>query len=79
MGFCSRLTFVLLTLAGLAGCAVTGIPDDRDRHPIGDAIGRLAFAGEHTAPRDWTATIEGAIRSGQRAAEDILNTLGDAQ
>ena len=28
MGFCSRLTFVLLTLAGLAGCAVTGIPDD---------------------------------------------------
>ena len=59
--------------------AVTGIPDDRDRHPIGDAIGRLAFAGEHTAPRDWTATIEGAIRSGQRAAEDILDTLGDAQ
>ena len=59
--------------------AVTGIPDDRDRHPIGDAIGRLAFAGEHTAPRDWTATIEGAIRSGQRAAEDILNTLGDAR
>lgn len=28
MGFCSRLTFVLLTLAGLAGCAVTGKPDD---------------------------------------------------
>ena len=28
MGFCSRLTFVLLTLAGLAGCAVTGMPDD---------------------------------------------------
>ena len=28
MGFCSRLTFVLLTLSGLAGCAVTGKPDD---------------------------------------------------
>ena len=28
MVFCSRLTFVLLTLAGLAGCAVTGMPDD---------------------------------------------------
>jgi monoamine oxidase len=58
--------------------AVTGIPDDRDRHPIGDAIGRLHFAGEHTAPRDWTATIEGAIRSGQRAAGEIIETLGGA-
>ena len=28
MGFCSRLTLVLLTLAGLAGCAVTGMADD---------------------------------------------------
>ena len=28
MGFYSRLSFVLLTLAGLAGCAVTGMPDD---------------------------------------------------
>ena len=55
--------------------AVTGIPDDRDRHPIGDRLGRLAFAGEHTAPRDWTATIEGAIRSGQRAADDVLEAL----
>lgn len=58
--------------------AVTGIPDDRDRHPIGDRVGRLAFAGEHTAPRDWTATIEGAIRSGQRAAADVLEALGGA-
>lgn len=58
--------------------AVTGIPDDRDRHPIGDRFGRLAFAGEHTAPRDWTATIEGAIRSGQRAADEIIETLGGA-
>ena len=55
--------------------AVTGIPDDRDRHPIGDRLGRVAFAGEHTAPRDWTATIEGAIRSGQRAADDVLEAL----
>ena len=55
--------------------AVTGIPDDRDRHPIGDAIGRVSFAGEHTAPRDWTATIEGAIRSGQRAAAEVIDAL----
>ena len=58
--------------------AVTGIPDDRDRHPIGDQLGRVSFAGEHTAPRDWTATIEGAIRSGQRAAGEIITTLGGA-
>jgi monoamine oxidase len=58
--------------------AVTGIPDDRDRHPIGDQLGRVSFAGEHTAPRDWTATIEGAIRSGQRAADEIITTLGGA-
>jgi monoamine oxidase len=57
---------------------VTGIPDDRDRHPIGDQLGRVSFAGEHTAPRDWTATIEGAIRSGQRAADEIITTLGGA-
>ena len=58
--------------------AVTGIPDDRDRHPIGDQLGRVSFAGEHTAPRDWTATIEGAIRSGQRAAGEVIDTLGGA-
>ena len=28
MGFCRRLTVLFLTLAGLAGCAVTGISDD---------------------------------------------------
>jgi monoamine oxidase len=38
----------------------------------------VSFAGEHTAPRDWTATIEGAIRSGQRAADEIITTLGGA-
>ncbi len=34
-------------------------------------VGRLAFAGEHTAGR-WHGLMEGALRSGQRAARDLL-------
>lgn len=34
-------------------------------------VGRLAFAGEHTAGR-WHGLMEGALRSGQRAACDLL-------
>ena len=30
-------------------------------------VGRIVFAGEHTSP-DWSGTIEGALRSGERAA-----------
>jgi monoamine oxidase len=34
-------------------------------------VGRIAFAGEHTEPV-WYATMEGALRSGRRAAEELL-------
>jgi monoamine oxidase len=38
--------------------------------------GRIAFAGEHTAaPHDY-ATMNGAILSGRRAAQDVLRILG---
>lgn len=37
--------------------------------------GRLAFAGEHTAGAVWHGTMEGAIRSGRRAAEDVARML----
>jgi monoamine oxidase len=33
-------------------------------------VGRIAFAGEHTAG-DWNALMEGALRSGERAAADV--------
>jgi len=33
----------------------------------------LAFAGEHTAEPEWTGTMEGALRSGLRAAAEILD------
>jgi monoamine oxidase len=34
-------------------------------------VGRIAFAGEHTE-RHWYATMEGALRSGERAARQLL-------
>lgn len=45
--------------------------------PMDDAelarpFGRLAFAGEHTAGPVWHGTMEGALRSGRRAARDLL-------
>ena len=44
--------------------------------PVDDAalarpVGPLAFAGEHTAG-EWYALMEGALRSGARAAADVL-------
>ena len=37
--------------------------------------GRVAFAGEHTAETEHTGTMEGALRSGIRAAEQVLELL----
>ncbi|HEY6566793.1 MAG TPA: NAD(P)/FAD-dependent oxidoreductase [Actinomycetota bacterium] len=39
-------------------------------------VGRLAFAGEHTAGLDHHGTMEGALRSGARAAEQVAALLG---
>ncbi len=39
-------------------------------------VGRLAFAGEHTAGPEHHGTMEGAIRSGVRAAGQTLELLG---
>jgi monoamine oxidase len=38
-------------------------------------IGSLFFAGEHTAG-EWHGLMEGALRSGQRAAEQVLASAG---
>jgi monoamine oxidase len=37
--------------------------------------GGVAFAGEHTAG-EHSGTMEGALRSGRRAAADVLERLG---
>jgi len=39
--------------------------------PLEGPAGRVVLAGEHTA-RDWVATMEGALRSGERAAADVI-------
>jgi monoamine oxidase len=39
-------------------------------------VGRLVFAGEHTAGGEHYATMEGALRSGIRAARQVLTLIG---
>ena len=39
-------------------------------------VGRLMFAGEHTAGSEHHGTMEGALRSGVRAARQALEILG---
>ena len=39
-------------------------------------VGRLAFAGEHTAGAGHHGTMEGALRSGVRAASRCSRSLG---
>ena len=39
-------------------------------------VGRLAFAGEHTAGPEHHGTMEGALRSGVRAAAQVIEMLG---
>ncbi len=43
-----------------------------DDDELARRLGRLAFAGEHTAGLEWHGTMEGAVRSGHRAARDVL-------
>ena len=38
-------------------------------------VGLVAFAGEHTAEPEHTGTMEGALRSGVRAAEQVIELL----
>ena len=47
------------------------------RRPLFERMhGAVAFAGEHTAG-DHSGTMEGALRSGKRAAAQVLELLGD--
>jgi monoamine oxidase len=42
---------------------------------VGFAAGRLFFAGEHTA--EQSATMEGAIASGLRASEQVMEKINE--
>ncbi len=55
--------------------AYSVLPDVEDRRRAAAARApapNLVFAGEHTAEPEWTGTMEGALRSGIRAAEELL-------
>ncbi|HET9718662.1 MAG TPA: NAD(P)/FAD-dependent oxidoreductase [Solirubrobacteraceae bacterium] len=47
------------------------ISSPMDTAALSVPVGPIAFAGEHTAGA-WHGLMEGALRSGQRAAEDLL-------
>ncbi|MGN6791883.1 MAG: flavin monoamine oxidase family protein, partial [Streptosporangiaceae bacterium] len=57
-----------------AGESYTALTVDRaagDDQLIAAPVGRLHFAGEHTAG-SWAGLMEGALRSGVRAADEVL-------
>jgi precorrin-6B methylase 2 len=70
MGFCSRLAFLFLTVASLAGCTTLGIPDDGFR-PV------LRQAGKDVM---WLPTSQDMVNKMLAAAEvtskDIVYDLG---
>jgi monoamine oxidase len=56
-----------------AGGVVSSLMSDFPRLPnlLAQAVGRIHFAGEHTA-ETWQTSIDGALRSGERAADEVL-------
>ncbi len=44
-----------------------------DAETLARPVGPLSFAGEHTAGA-WHGLMEGALRSGERAAQELLQT-----
>jgi monoamine oxidase len=46
-----------------------------DGELVAAPVGRIFVAGEHTAG-EWSGLMEGALRSGSRAAREVLDELG---
>jgi monoamine oxidase len=61
--------------AGESYSAATVDVADGDDQLIAAPLGRVHFAGEHTAG-DWAGLMEGALRSGARAADEVLGRPG---
>ena len=57
--------------AGESYSALTVTVADGDGDLLAAPAGRVHFAGEHTAG-DWAGLMEGALRSGDRAAREVL-------
>lgn len=62
---------------GAYSVALPGYPDTRDE--LARPVGRLYWAGEHTAAHGFSSTIHGAYVSGARAAKEVLTTLSRSQ
>ena len=61
--------------AGESYSALTVAVADGDDDLIAVPLGRVHFAGEHTAGA-WAGLMEGALRSGARAASEVLPHAG---
>jgi monoamine oxidase len=46
-----------------------------DDEALASTVGPIAFAGEHTAGDEWHGSMEGAVRSGLRAARQTLAAI----
>jgi monoamine oxidase len=57
--------------AGESYSALTVAVADGDDELIAAPLGRVHFAGEHTAGA-WAGLMEGALRTGARAADEVL-------
>jgi len=57
-----------------AAYSARSVASPLDDAALAEPVGPLAFAGEHTAG-DWHALMEGALRSGLRAADDVARRV----
>jgi monoamine oxidase len=64
--------------AGESYSARTVSVDAGDDDLIAQPSGRISFAGEHTAG-DWAGLMEGALRSGLRAVDEVLALAASLQ
>jgi monoamine oxidase len=62
-------TTTLGRLESYTADTLTAAPGDPDI--LAAPVGRIHFAGEHTAGQ-WAGLMEGALRSGQRVASEVL-------
>lgn len=60
-----------------AAYSVVRAGNPRDHDALAAPVGPLHFAGEHTA-REWSSTMEGALRSGYRAAGEVVQATPSA-
>jgi len=66
-----------MTRVCVIGAGVLMRRDENESSLLSEPVGRIVFAGEHTSP-DWSGTIEGALRSGERTAADVVRLVGSS-